>query len=62
MSVDNPLPSIYCPKCLNDTFKILVRLDEEDHKISWYTLQGYCADNTCNAPVTLPEPKDSMGV
>ena len=56
------LPSIYCPKCLNDTFKILVKLDEEDHKISWYTLQGYCADNTCNAPVTLPEPKDSMGV
>ena len=49
------LPSTFCGACLHDTFKILVRLDE-DYRIGWYTMQGHC--EKCNAPVKLPEPKE----
>lgn len=52
--MNEPLPSVYCPKCLGDTFKILVKLDPETHEIAWYTLQGYCIE--CDASVKIPEP------
>ena len=48
------LPSVHCPKCLGDTFKILVRLDEETYEIAWYTLQGFC--DACGSQVKLPTP------
>lgn len=49
-----PEPSVYCPKCLADTFKILVKFDPESHEIAWYTLQGYCVE--CDAPAKFPTP------
>lgn len=48
------LPSAFCPKCLGDTFNILVRLDEETYEIAWYTLQGLCHE--CGSQVKLPTP------
>lgn len=47
------IPSSICLNCGGDTFKVLVRLDE-DNTIAWYTLSGYCEG--CGAPVTIPEP------
>lgn len=49
-----PEPSVYCPKCLGDTFKILAKFDPESHEIAWYTLQGYCVE--CDAPAKFPTP------
>ena len=48
------LPSVFCPSCLGDTFKILVKLDEDDYSIAWYTLQGFCS--VCESPVKIPTP------
>ena len=47
------LPTRQCV-CGSDTFKVLVKLDE-DNTIAWYTLNGYCAE--CGAAVTIPEPE-----
>jgi rRNA maturation protein Nop10 len=47
------LPSRGCLQCGGDTFKVLIRLDE-DNSIAWYTLNGYCAE--CGAAVTIPTP------
>lgn len=52
---EEPLPSVHCPSCLGDTFKVLVRLGDSG-AICWYTLQGHCY--SCEAPVKLPVPKD----
>jgi hypothetical protein len=41
--------------CGHDTFKVLVRFDE-DNTIGWYTTSGYCA--ACDAPVTVPTEID----
>jgi len=49
-----PEPSVYCPKCLGDTFKTLVKFDDETHEIAWYTLQGYCVE--CGAMAKFPTP------
>lgn len=49
------LPSRECLGCGSDTFKVLVKLDE-DNTIAWYTLNGYCAE--CGAPVTIPTPEE----
>lgn len=47
------IPSRVC-LCGSDTFKVLVKLDE-DNEIAWYTLNGYCVD--CRSAVTLPVPE-----
>ncbi len=49
------IPSRVCVACGGDTFKVLVRLDE-DNKIGWWTLSGYCARPDCGTAVTLPCP------
>lgn len=49
------IPSRMC-LCGGDTFKVLVRLDEEN-TISWYSLNGYCYE--CGAAITLPVPEDA---
>jgi hypothetical protein len=49
------IPSRSCLNCGHDTFKILVRFDE-DNTIGWYTTSGYCA--ACDAPVTVPTEID----
>jgi len=49
------LPTRQCI-CGSDTFKVLVKLDE-DNTIAWYTLNGYCAE--CGAAVTIPAPGDA---
>ena len=46
------LPTRAC-FCGCDTFKVLIKLDE-DNTIAWYTLSGYCA--ACGTAVTIPEP------
>lgn len=46
------MPSRNC-LCGHDTFKVLVRLDEEN-EIAWYSLNGYC--EACGAAVTIPAP------
>jgi hypothetical protein len=49
------IPSRSC-LCGSDTFKILVRLDD-DNTIGWYSLSGYCYG--CGAAVTIPTPEDA---
>ncbi len=49
-----PEPSVYCPGCLGDTFKTLVKFDPESHEIAWYTLQGYCVE--CGTSAKFPTP------
>ena len=48
------IPSRICITCGGDTFKILVRLDE-DNEIAWHTTNGYCVD--CRAAITIPVPE-----
>lgn len=48
------IPSRVCLSCGEDTFKILVRFDD-DASIAWHTTNGYCA--TCKAPITVPVPE-----
>lgn len=49
------IPSRVCLSCGGDTFKILVRFDE-DNEISWHTTNGYCFG--CHAPITVPVAED----
>lgn len=51
------IPSRACLACGGDTFKVLVRFDE-DNEIAWYTTSGYCA--SCDTPVTVPTPVDEV--
>lgn len=51
------LPSRVCLNCGGDTFRVLVKLDE-DNTIGWYTLNGMCQQ--CDAPVTIPCPADEL--
>lgn len=44
--------------CGCDTFKVLVKFDE-DSTIAWYTTSGYCA--ACGAAVTVPTEIDGDG-
>ena len=53
------IPSRECANCGGDTFKILVRFDE-DNTIAWYTTSGYCYE--CGAPVTVPTELDGVSI
>lgn len=43
--------------CGSDTFKVLVKFDD-DNTIAWYTTSGYCA--ACGAAVTVPTEVDDV--
>lgn len=47
------IASATCVACGGDTFKTLVKLDEDFH-VTWWTLNCYCAE--CDSAVTIPSP------
>lgn len=51
------IPSRTCLNCGGDTFKVLVRFDD-DNTIAWYTTSGYCEG--CGAAVTVPTEVDDL--